>query len=60
VPIIRLVVIITPGVLTPRAVMHACVASMITATPFGWRCCQIVSATCAVSRSWTWSLRANP
>ena len=37
-PIIRLVVIITPGVLTPRAVMQAWLASITTATPLGWRC----------------------
>ena len=43
----------TPGVETPRAVMQAWLASMTTATPFGCRCCQIASATCAVSRSCT-------
>ena len=32
-PIIRLVVIITPGVRTPRAVMQAWLASITTATP---------------------------
>ena len=35
VPIMRLVVIITPGVPTPRAVMQAWLASMTTATPLG-------------------------
>ena len=45
---------------TPRAVMQACVASMTTATPLGWRCSQIASATCAVSRSCTCSRREKP
>ena len=36
-PIIRLVVIITPGVPTPRAVMQAWLASITTATPLGSR-----------------------
>ncbi len=52
-PIIRLVVIMTPGVPTPRAVMQAWLASITTATPSGSRFCQMQSATCAVSRSWT-------
>src|SRR5215210_3368010 len=56
-PIIRLVVIITPGVFTPRALMHAWLASMTTATPLGSRCSQMQSATCAVSRSCTCSRR---
>ncbi len=57
---IRLVVIITPGVATPRALMQAWLASITTATPSGWRCSQLQSATCAVSRSCTCSRRAKP
>ena len=45
VPIIRDVVIITPGVCTPRAVMQAWLASITTATPLGARCAQMASAT---------------
>ena len=56
-PIIRLVVIITPGVLTPRAVMQAWVASITTATPCGRNYDQMQSATSAVSRSCTCSPR---
>ena len=45
---------------TPRAVMQAWLASITTATPCGWRCSQMQSATWAVSRSCTCSRRAKP
>ena len=50
-PVIRLVIVTTPGFLMPRVVMHWCAASITTATPFGFKTLSIVSATCAVSTS---------
>lgn len=47
-PIMRLVVMLTPWVRTPRPVMQPCDASITTATPCGSRCCQMQSATSAV------------
>lgn len=36
-PVMRLVIITTPGFLMPRVVMHWCAASITTATPFGFK-----------------------
>src|SRR5215472_16023332 len=47
-PSIRLVTIVTPGLCTPRVVMHWWAASMTTATPLGCSTSSSVLAICAV------------
>ena len=44
---------------TPRIIMQKCTASITTPTPRGWIASWIVSAIWTVSRSCTWSRRAN-
>ena len=44
---------------TPRIIMQKCMASITTPTPRGWSVSWIVCATWTVSRSCTWSRRAN-
>ena len=48
----RLVTMVTPGLWTPRVVMHWCAASTTTATPFGFSTSLMVLAICAVIFSW--------
>ena len=49
---------VTPGLCTPRVVMHWCAASITTATPRGCSTSLIVLAICAVSFSWICRRRA--
>jgi hypothetical protein len=44
---------------TPRIIMHMWYASITTPTPRGWSTSSMAFATCSVSRSCTWSRRAN-
>ena len=53
------VVVVVPGVRTPRMDMQRCSASTTTKTPRGYRLRSCSSAIWAVSRSCTWSRRAN-
>src|SRR5690606_16440521 len=55
VPVIAEVTIVASCFLTPRIIVHRCVASTTQATPFGSRRSVRKSATCTVSRSWSWS-----
>ena len=52
------VVMIVPGLRTPRMTAHRWVASSTTPTPWGARRSCRNSAICWVSRSCTWSRRA--
>src|SRR5690606_2789506 len=48
------VIVLAPGLRTPRIVMHRCSASMTTIAPRASRISISESATWVVSRSWTW------
>ena len=52
-PRMELVMVMAPGLRTPRIVMQLWLASMITATPRGFRCFMIRSAISSVIRSCT-------
>src|SRR3972149_5497538 len=56
-PSTALVVMIVPGLRTPRMTAQRCVASSTTPTPWGCRRSWRKSAICCVSRSWTWRRR---
>ena len=51
-PSMRLVTMLTPGLWTPRVVMHWCPASITTPTPRGYNTSLIVEAIWTVSFSW--------
>ena len=57
-PRTALVTVLAPGLWTPRMDMHRCSASTTTRTPWAPSRSIMASATCAVSRSWTWGRRA--
>lgn len=58
-PSIQLVVVTAVVFSTPLITIQRCLLSTTTATPCGRRTSLNASATCFVSRSWTWSRRAN-
>ena len=53
-PLTAEVTVKVPGFFTPRIDMQRCSASTTTITPHGASASSIVSAICAVIRSWTW------
>src|SRR6185312_11769602 len=60
VPVMRLVIIDTLRLRTPRVVMHWCTASTTTPTPRGFNTSSMQPAICAVSFSCTVKRRAYP
>lgn len=58
-PSIQLVDVELPAFSTPRITMQRCELSITTATPCGLSTSEMASATCFVSRSWTWRRREN-